>query len=237
MFPSHDLSKQLTVSFLGLSLFGFLSLNVAAQAPTKSAAYGGPTEVTFHRMYVASPAPVKITHIMLGEKEVFFDTPVAVSGKWLRTLRVVVQNASPKVATAGSVMLQFPETGDGTLSKPILGDSFGLGRMSQHWYLKRDGSERPRGPEAQEPEISVLPGGSMTLMFKGANNANADQEQARAYELAGKLTRIDVGLGTFSFGDESRWTLGVFYIPVPPPTVWKQITPEEFFGGAPPGNR
>ena len=238
MFTFRDLNKQLTVSSLGLSLFGLLTLNVAAQAPTQTVAADAPTEVSFHLVYVGSNDPVKVTHVMLGDRDVPLDTPVPVSGMWFRKVGIVVQNVSPKPVICGNVtLLYYSETGNSTSKQPTLGSSISSGRLPAHWYMQKDGTERPHGTEAQEPEINVLPGASMTFMHRGINYAAADQSQAAAYKLAGHSIQIKIILDQFYFGDGDWWLEGTFYSPADPPTVWKKMTPAEFFGSTPPANR
>jgi hypothetical protein len=163
MFTFRDLNKQLTVSSLGLSLFGLLTLNVAAQAPTQTVAADAPTEVSFHLVYVGSNDPVKVTHVMLGDRDVPLDTPVPVSGMWFRKVGIVVQNVSPKTAVHGLVTLEFPETGDGTPSKPILSSALSLGRYPSNFFMQKDGTLRDSSREDKETVINVMPGESMTF--------------------------------------------------------------------------
>jgi len=173
-------------------------------------------------------APVRVVHITLGDREAPLDTPVEVRGKWLRTLRITVQNISTKSIVTGSVTLTYPETGDGTPGKPVLAADLGLGRPPSHWYLRKDGSERPRGREAQETEIVIPPGGTMVFSYKGPDNSAADQDQAGAYNTAGKLTRINILPNIIFFADGSRWSFGKFYIPAPAPDLWKEAPATEF---------
>jgi hypothetical protein len=56
----------------------------------------GPSEVTFHLRYLTRTDPVKITHVLLGGKEIPLDTPIKVEGMWMRNIRVVVQNVTSK---------------------------------------------------------------------------------------------------------------------------------------------
>jgi hypothetical protein len=239
MFTFRDLNKQLTVSSLGLSLFGLLTLNVAAQAPTQTVAADAPTEVSFHLVYVGSNDPVKVTHVMLGDRDVPLDTPVPVSGMWFRKVGIVVQNVSPKTAVHGLVTLEFPETGDGTPSKPILSSALSLGRYPSNFFMQKDGTLRDSSREDKETVINVMPGESMTFgAHDGVDHTYGDVIQPEAFRLAGHpITKINITLGRFFFGDGSLWLSGIFAIPAPPPVVWKKITPTEFFGGTLPGSR
>ena len=239
MFPLRDLFKQGTVSLLGLSLFGLLSLNAAAQAPTQSVPDTGPTNVTFHLGHVGIVGrndPVKITRVLLGDKEVSLDTPIPVSGQWFRTIGIVVQNVSPKPVIYGTLMLLYSKAVTNTLSNSI-GSGFPMGRPPAHYYMQKDGTERPHGTEAQEPEINVLPNASLTFIYSAINYAALDQKQAEVSKQFGQHIYININLAEFGFSDGSRWQEGYFFSPADAPTVWKIMTPAEFFGSAPPANR
>jgi hypothetical protein len=235
MFTLRELNKQWTASLLGLSLFGFLCLNVTAQTPTQSVPDDGPTQVTFHLAFMVRNAPVKITHVMLGDKEVPLDTPVPVSGMWVRNLSVVVQNISPKVIVQGGIILTYPETGDGSSSKPTLSTILSLGRYPPHAFIQRDGTDKAITGRPLPPEIKVLPGSSMT--FKIENYPDLDQ--IKAQEIIGHpLTKLNIQFpASYYFEDGSIWRGSSYYVPVPPPVVWREITDTEFFGGAPPGHQ
>jgi hypothetical protein len=176
---------------------------------------------------------------MLGDKEVPLDTPVPVSGMWFRKVGIVVQNVSPKTVVHGLVTLTFPETGDGTPTKPVLSSALSLGRYPSNHYMQKDGTLRDSSREDREPIINVMPGKSMTFGAQdGVDHTYGDVVQPEAFKLAGHpITKINITLGRFYFGDGSLWLIDKFYIPAPPPVVWKEITPAEFFGSAPPGNR
>jgi hypothetical protein len=207
--------------------------NLGAQAPNRSEAAAAPTEVTFHLSYEPDPLPVEVTHIMLGDKEVPLDTPVSVSGKWLRTLRIVVQNTSSKTLVTGEVSLFYPETGDGSAGRPMLSSPLELGKRPTTFFRQKDGGMRDSSRENQIPELNVLPGQSMVFSFPaygGEDHAYADIDQAQASKLANGLTRVNIVLGHYYFSDGSMWLSGGFYIPTPPPELWKKVTPEEFFG-------
>ena len=214
-------------------------MHAAAQAPDRSVAAEAPTEVTFHLDYVGSNDPVKVTHVMLGDKEVPLDTPVPVSGMWFRKVGIVVQNVSPKPVVHGLVTLVYPETGDGTTSNAILSNPLSLGRYPSNHYMQRDGTKRDSSREDKGPVINVMPGESMTFgAHDGVEHTYGDVDQPEAFRLAGHpITKINIILGRFYFGDGSVWLTDKFYIPAPPPVVWKEITPTEFFGSTPPANR
>jgi len=105
--------------------------------------------------------------------------------------------------------------------------------------MQKDGTLRDSSREDKETVINVMPGESMTFgAHDGVDHTYGDVIQPEAFRLAGHpITKINITLGRFFFGDGSLWLSGIFAIPAPPPVVWKKITPTEFFGGTLPGSR
>lgn len=198
-------------------------------AQTTAASYqaDAPTEVTFHLLSNYGDAPLKLARVLVGDKEVPLDTPVPVTGMWLRHVKVVVQNISSKTAVEGYITLTYPETGTGTKEQPTLGSTIAVGRLPERWYLQKDGTMRPHGPEAQVPEINV--GTGSTITFGSKADENADRDQIRGVQMAGRLTRVDIAMSKFWFSDGTVWKDGLFLLPAPPPVLWKQVTSREFY--------
>jgi hypothetical protein len=173
-------------------------------------------------------APVKITHVFLGNDEIPLDTPVPVKGMWVRNIKVIVENICPKEIIEGGITILFPETGTGTPDSPILTTGANLGKYPENAFLQRDGTN-PKPHNYNPTPISIPPGGKMTF----EQTANADFDQARANKMAAQITTVQIKLDSFYFSDGSIWRAHVFFMPKPLPIVWEQITPEEFFHGNP----
>ncbi len=227
--------QTLFPSILVLLLVGSIPVPQGiGQTPDRSIDAESPTEVTFHLAYdYGDSAPMKVTHVLVGGKEVQLGIPASVSGMWLRGVEIVIQNTSPKPIVAASIMLLYPETGNGSTEQPTHISGLRLGRLPAHSFLNKDDSMRPLGAEAQVPEISVPPGGFMTFAFGGENHSGADSDQIRGVEKAGKLTMIEIQLSKAYFKDGSLWNQGYFLLPVPAPEIWKKITRAEFLGTEP----
>ena len=218
------------LSHLLLAAFSLscLSRLVSGQSPTNGSVSTDSSEVTFHVRYLTRTDPIKINHLFLGDKEVSLDTPVHVEGMWMRNLKIVVENITTKPIARIGVTLNFPETGDGSASKPIQSIPLAQGRFPKHAFLQRDGTDRARPDLPQPPEISVQPGSSVTL----ATNETADVTQTSADKIAGRITKVDIEIPPIHFSDESKWMAGSFYRAVPPPEVWQKAPVAEFLAGA-----
>jgi hypothetical protein len=236
MSPLRNKHQFLFQSILGLLLVGSIpTAKALAQAPDRSIDVERPTEVTVHVAFAGITPPAQVVAIMLGDKEVPPDTPIPVSGKWLRRVGIVVKNVSSKTMVMGLIDLSYPETGNGSPSSPILAANLGLGNPPAHFYLRKDGSKRiMKSVQTQEPELHLPPGATVLFTFKGPDHANADVDQVNAFQKAGKFTKIDVSLDEFFFEDESMWHEGQYYLPEPPPVVWRGVTPAEFSSSSTP---
>jgi hypothetical protein len=215
---------------LALFLLGTLCSSEYGQTPGQQVQSGN--EVTFHLNGGKNSPPVKIVHLMLGQTEIPLDSPVHVEGMWMPKISVVVQNISPKTIVKGGVMFSFPEAIAVANNRPVYGLVMSLGQPPKRAYIRRDGTIPPYNAPLQ-PQIRIAPGASMTFTpFPDAN-----QVQATAYELAGKITKANINFDTIYFEDDSKWVAGQYYIAVPPPVVWQSVTPAEFFGTTTPTQR
>ena len=61
----------------------------------------------------------------------------------------------------------------------------------------------------------------------------ADIGQSQTYKLAGgHISKVMITLDPVYFSDDSKWLSGRYFIAVPPPIVWQEVTPAEFVAGA-----
>jgi hypothetical protein len=88
-----------------------------AQGSAQNAADADQSKILFHLGDTSATAPVKVTHVFVGDHEVALDTPVAVKGMWVRNVKVIVENVSPKDVVEGGILVLFPETGTGAPDK------------------------------------------------------------------------------------------------------------------------
>jgi hypothetical protein len=182
--------------------------------------------VTFHWNTHQPTAPMKVVRVMLGDKEIANDVPVPVEGMWMRNISVTLANVSAKTIVVCGVSVMFPETRSAT-SGSVPSIEMRKGKFPQHAYMKRDGtSQKPNDPETESP---VPPGSLVTFHAP----IGADWDQGEAYKLVDPITRVSINLGHIFFSDESAWMGGTYFVPVPPPDLWKKVTPEEFVAYTP----
>jgi hypothetical protein len=120
LHPSRHLINLPVLSYCICALAFWPALPVEGQALQPSS----PTVVTFHLRNASANAPVRVSGIMVGDKEIGLDTPVTLEGLWIRKIQVMVQNTSPKAIVEGGINVVFPETGDGTANKPVFSSLF-----------------------------------------------------------------------------------------------------------------
>lgn len=185
--------------------------------------------VTFHLEQSNEP-PIKIVRVMVGQTEVPLDQPVHVEGMWMPQFSVVLQNVSQKTIVRTGISLRFPDAIAASEHQPKYGFIYGapmwVGRRPKHAYLQRDGTMGPvSGP--QLPPVSIAPGAMFTVTML----PRADWLQSHLYEYAGHISKVTLSFDQTYFSDDSQWDVGFYLIAVPPPTLWKRVTPEGFSAG------
>lgn len=182
-----------------------------------------------------SGAPVAIVKVLLDNQPVPLGVPIAASGNWVSKIRVIVLNISPRTIVAGTVLLSFPETSDGTSAHPLISAIMNLGCPPATAFRQKDGTTIPLGDFcAKRDPINIPPGGTMEFHSIVYPNGvvSGDPELAAAYRTA-KISRLTIDLRNFHFDDGSKWvTSNVYYEPVSPPAVWKQISADQFLSNS-----
>jgi len=205
-------------------------IGAAGQMPAQNAPAPPFSMVTFHVNAHHAPVPMKVVRVMLGDQEIPLDTPVPVEGMWMRTISVTLQNISSKTIFKCGISVMFPET-FAAANGPVPSITMSMGKHPKHALMQRDGTVRTLNHP--ETEIQILPGSSVT--FKAPEGA--DWDQAEAYKIVNSLSKVNIVMDLIYFSDESRWISGMYYIAVPPPALWQEISPEDFFAAAPPAQQ
>jgi hypothetical protein len=184
--------------------------------------------VTFHlQKQGGSPWPLKLIQLSLDGHPVALDSPTPVSGMWMRSITLVLQNNSPKNVVLAGVTLTFTDTGTGQSASPYMSLPIVAGGYPENAFLQADGTNRAIPAGRQGTPIHIPPGGMIEL----STNAGTDQVQSAAYEKA-PISTIELDEGTVYFDDGSKWSSGGYWVHAPLPQVWKMVTPEEFSIGS-----
>ncbi|HZZ41261.1 MAG TPA: hypothetical protein VFE06_19135 [Acidobacteriaceae bacterium] len=167
-------------------------------------------------------APVAIRGISIDGRPLRLDRPLRVQGAWLHTIVITLANVSPKTIVSGGIGLVFPESGDGSHNHPYQAVWSTQGRVPKRIWLASDGYHLPPDWNSQKP-WHFAPGHTVRLTFA----ADGDAVQARLAD--GAIHRAEFVWETFYFGDDSRWSAGMYALPpVPGSRQWTMVTPEQF---------
>jgi hypothetical protein len=164
--------------------------------------------------------------LLLDGQPVALDTPVPVNGMWMRNIKVVLQNNSPKNVVLAGVTLLFTDTGRGEAASPYSARIMRAGVFPENAFLHPDGTNQQIPASSQGPPINIPPGGKIEL----ATNEGMDSMQSAVYAIA-PIANIELIEDTVFFDDGSKWSSGSYAVPAPLPQVWKTVTPEEFYQG------
>jgi len=119
-----------------------------------------------------------------------------VSGDWLGSVKVIVQNTSPPPIVYGTMVLSFPETGSGQQGNPIFNTVANLGRFPDIGLYRHEGTKAtlPAFAAAAAP-ISIATGGQMEFDLT-TNQA----DQPVAYKQAGgQIIKVTLQFQDFHF--------------------------------------
>jgi hypothetical protein len=187
--------------------------------------------------------PVSIVQVLEGETDVtpIGQDPVTAQpykprdGKpfeagddWMKNVVFVIKNLSHKEIVAGSIRLDFPETGTGIKGDPFMTKSVELGRRPDHALYRPDGVKV--GLESAEP-IHLLPGQELKVpLAPYYDEIKSIVEMKRPIT---SITTLRLVMQFFYFADGTRWAPDNFQKPDPStPGKYITITPDEFRGNA-----
>jgi hypothetical protein len=229
-YPTGEPSYQAirTDMLAALSSGPLVPYNQEETCSTGPMAGGQLPPVAFHLQRLATRPPINIVGLLLDGRQIALDTPVSVSGMWMRNVTLVLQNNSPKDLTKVTVALVFIDTGTGQTGSPYSVLTTSAGVFPKNAFLQRDGTNRQVPASAQGPPIDIAPGSNLEL----AMDPGADSTQSAAYARA-PVSNVELDIGTAFFSDGSKWVSGQYYVPAPLPQVWKQVSAKEFSGPNP----
>ena len=218
--------RQSHRELLAILFIGCLTLDLPAQVPPQPPTDRGSSVVTFSFNEREKILPVKIVSVMFGDREIPLNTPIPLSGMWMSKIRVIARNISSKTIVQGEVVFLFPEIkNQGTPTTPVQAISFRLGRLPEHALMQPDGTVQK--PRTQPPQINIAPGSQME--FVNENHSDIDAIQVQSYKLVGRISKVQITMAPIYFSDGSKWMADKFFVPVPPPGLWRETMAAGFF--------
>jgi hypothetical protein len=219
--------------FLAVIVFG-LALGVAsAQVSEKLVRANDPAQIT---------DAVMITNVSIGNSNLecgLFVKPPAVvqpvvpfqaSNNWLREMSITLINRTNKVIVAGTVTLQFLDTGD-CRSQPCFAANVDIGHMpAVDAYDGRTGKPLRLAHPEQQP-LDWRPGQLLTVHI---SDHMGDVEQSIAGHLQPTAVNdVAIHIGPFFFADGMRSVGSYYSVPDPEHHGKYKYLPYDYF----PGNR
>jgi hypothetical protein len=174
--------------------------------------------------------PVAIKRVLMDGRDIPLGKPVHVSGNWLSSIKVIVENTTSRPIVFGTMILNFPETGSGQPTSPVFTTVANQGRYPDIALYRYDGTEAtlPGFASAAAP-ISIAPGANMTFDF-----AQNQADQPIAYDKAGgQITKVSIFFQVFYFADNTKWTADTYFAPTGVPGQWQIIPPQQFMHSTP----
>jgi len=153
--------------------------------------------------------------------------PFEAGADWLQNTTVSILNRTNKTIVYGSIALMFPETGDGTMQKPIATYNLTFGRIPDSAAFTASGQVLVQRTTA--PPAAFGPGQTMTLRL--ADQITSIEGTVISIPFSA-VTKCHIRRAVFFFDDGMKWD-GKFSVPDSThPGQWIQQT-RGYFPGVP----
>jgi hypothetical protein len=146
-----------------------------------------------------------------GVREEEHGTPFQADEEWLKNMSISLFNRTDKVIACAQVQFFFPDTGDGSPSRPITTYTITVGQRPESSAYHSDGSKIPPDP-AKKP-LLFAPG--QTLVIPVADYIDAIQSTVEEKLLFSEVTRVNIRRYMFYFVDGTRWDHTGYQVPDP----------------------
>jgi len=202
-------------------LFGWLHWRAAAVAAA------GPRQSVEDRMVDIDRQtrmdPLTITKITVGDQQIQPGqssgaredkpgTPFQADEDWLKNMSIVLKNRTDKVIVRVEIQLFFPDTGDGSASRPVTAYTITLGQIPEISSFTSRGQKIPPDPSIQP--LFLAPG--QTLVIRVADYIDTIQSLIEGKIPFSQVTRIAIDRLQILFADGLRWKdLDGFALPDP----------------------
>jgi hypothetical protein len=155
--------------------------------------------------------------------------PFQAGNEWLKDAVVVLEDFSNKEIEAGSLRVDFPQTGTGQRGSPVIATPILLGRTPDAALYAPSGKKR--SAESAQP-LHLTPNQRLTVPL-----GPYYEEMKQSVESKGSIESITtcwIRLQFFYFADGTRWSPSGYQRPDPNTLgKWLPMTRDEFMGTTP----
>lgn len=147
---------------------------------------------------------------------------------WLKNMSITLMNRTDKIIVRASIELYFPDTGDGSPSRPVTSFPITLGQLPEIDSFTSKGEKRR--PETSRKPLFWTPG--QTLVIRLTDYIDEIQSVVEEKTSFSQVTRVAIDRILFFFADGLRWgTLEGFAMPDPnQPGKYTNMGPRYFPG-------
>jgi hypothetical protein len=151
--------------------------------------------------------------------------PFVAGEDWLSRTSISLLNRTDKAIAFGQVSLVFPETGDGSLQKPLAAYTITFGRIPA--VVAFSGKGRPLTQPSDLSPISFAPG--QTLTINVGDYIDLIKGSVVSMPFAA-LTKVKIQRSVFIFEDGMKWDGGYSVADAEHPGKWKPVEGRYFPG-------
>jgi hypothetical protein len=150
--------------------------------------------------------------LIVSPAEVQPVSPFQAGDDWLANTVVTLLNRTSKTVVAGQLILVFPETGDGSIQKPLRVYNISLGRLPASVAFSGSTGKPISQPPAAQP-LSFAPGQTLAIHI-GDSIAGIVASVAHDMPFP-SVTKCIIRRGAFFFDDGMRWYGTGYSVPDP----------------------
>lgn len=193
------------------ALSGWLGWRVATVVAANGLQAEGYKTVDIDRQ--TSMDPVSIEKITVGGqvirpgvstaavREVRPGMPFQADGDWLKKMSISIKNRTDKVLVRAEIRIYFPDTGDGSASRPVTAYTITLVQVPE--IDSFNGRGQQSAPEPNKQPLLLAPG--QTLVIPVADYVDEMQSLVGEKILFSQVTRVVIDRLRFFFVDGLRW--------------------------------
>ena len=225
-----------------LALSGWLG-HIALVAAANPGKYLGTKAVHIDRQTRMDPVTIeRVTvggqliqpGVSTGPREERPGAPFQADEDWLKNMTIILKNRTDRVIVRAEIALFFPDTGDGSSSRPVTEYVITAGQRPEIDSFTSQG--RKLAPEPNKQPLLFAPG--QTIAIHVADHVDAMQPTVEEKLPFAQVTRVAIHRLQFFFSDGMRWTnLERFGLPDPNhPGQFTNLDSGRYFPGHPSQN-
>jgi hypothetical protein len=201
-----------TLAVLACLVMGSFGWHTASAAASNAGTLG--TKVVNMREIQRVWDAVRITAVTIGTQriqtglsgargEIKPGTPFQADEDWLKNMTISLTNRTDKPVVCAQLRIWFPDTGDGTATRPMTSYVITVGQRPESSLYYKDGSKI--SADTTKKALLLAPGETLAIQIAPEIEAIQSTIEGVGNTLFSKVTRVEIEPTNFYFSDGMRW--------------------------------